>query len=293
MPPAGWSGVSADLGVSGDSGVSGVSEDSGVSESLEPSEDLEASGVFGGVSGVAAASVRVAGSASVPVVASVTASKAGRAWCHGASLVPELGSAAPASVPAPAPAPAPVPAPVPAPGSAVFAGPLVGCWLAEPWEALRVRRGVVARGVVSVPVSGLVPAPASGAGVAVAVAVRWAAEPSLALRVRRAGRSPAARGVRAGRDGAGGSWPFRGPHSFGSGTPGGSMVRRFGPPCSDSPGSFAPGHAFATRAASTKSLRSGWPSKPSGSSSGTRCGWPSKPMPNISCVSRSCQAAPA
>ena len=41
---------------------------------------------------------------------------------------------------------------------------------------------------------------------------------------------------------------------------------------SDSPGSFAPGQGLATRAASTKSLRSGWPSKPSGSSSGTRCG---------------------
>ncbi len=82
---------------------------------------------------------------------------------------------------------------------------------------------------------------------------------SLALRVRRAGRSPAGLAARAGRAGAGGSWPFRGPHSFGSGTPGGSIVRRFGPPCSDSPGSLAPGHAFATRAARTKSLRRGWP----------------------------------
>lgn len=90
-----------------------------------------------------------------------------------------------------------------------------------------------------------------------------------------------------------GSWPFSGPHSFGSGTPGGSIVRRFGPPCSDSPGSFAPGQAFATRAARTKSLRRGWPSKPSGSRRGTRCGWSAKSTPNISCVSRSCQAAPA
>ena len=105
-------------------------------------------------------------------------------------------------------------------------------------------------------------------------------------------RLPRAR-RRAGRAGAGGSWPLSGPHSFGSGTPGGSIWRRLGPPCPDSPGSFAPGHALATRAARTKSLRSGWPSKPSGSSSGARCGWPAKSTPNISCVSRSCQAAPA
>ena len=58
----------------------------------------------------------------------------------------------------------------------------------------------------------------------------------------------------------------------------------------DSPGSFAPGHGLATRLASTKPLRSGWPSNSGGSSSG-RAG-PGKPMPNISYVSRSCQAAP-
>ena len=73
------------------------------------------------------------------------------------------------------------------------------------------------------------------------------------------GRRPRGAARRAG--GAGGSWPLSGPHSLGSGTPGGSICRRLGPPWSDSPGSFAPGHALATRAASTKSLRSGWPSK--------------------------------
>ena len=60
---------------------------------------------------------------------------------------------------------------------------------------------------------------------------------------------------------------------------------------SDSPGSFAPGQAFTTRDTSTKSLRSGWPSKPSGSSSGSVAP-PTKSIPNISCVSRSCQVAP-
>uniref|UniRef100_UPI003C7B8438 hypothetical protein n=1 Tax=Streptomyces sp. rh45 TaxID=3028726 RepID=UPI003C7B8438 len=50
------------------------------------------------------------------------------------------------------------------------AGPVA--WLAEPWEALRVRRGGAACGV-----SG-----ASG---------RCAAEPSVTLRARRTGRSPA------------------------------------------------------------------------------------------------------
>src|SRR4051812_18841107 len=85
-----------------------------------------------------------------------------------------------------------------------------------------------------------------------------------------------------------------GPQTAGSGTPGGSIRLRPGAPVSWSlsPGSFAPGQALATRDASTKSLRSGCPSKPSGSSSGTRLGWPSKTTPNISKVSRSCQLAP-
>ena len=51
-----------------------------------------------------------------------------------------------------------------------------------------------------------------------------------------------------------------GPHSSGDGTPGGSIRRRPGDPCvsrSDSPGSLAPGHIFATREARMKSLRSG------------------------------------
>ncbi|KYG54689.1 hypothetical protein AWI43_09675 [Streptomyces sp. WAC04657] len=86
---------------------------------------------------------------------------------------------------------------------------------------------------------------------------------------------------------------MRGPHSLGSGTPGGSIWRRLGPPSWDSPGSFAPGHALATRAARTKSLRSGWPSKFSGRRSGAGFGWPVKSTPNISWVSRSCQPAPA
>ena len=59
----------------------------------------------------------------------------------------------------------------------------------------------------------------------------------------------------------------RGPQTCGSGTPGAGLAPAGrAPPCpstSDSPGSFAPGQAFATRAASTKSLRSGFPSKPS------------------------------
>src|SRR5437016_2652778 len=55
------------------------------------------------------------------------------------------------------------------------------------------------------------------------------------------------------------------PHSPSAGTPGGSIRRRPGDAasCSDSPGSFAPGHDFATRDASTNSLRNGLPSKPS------------------------------
>ena len=56
--------------------------------------------------------------------------------------------------------------------------------------------------------------------------------------------------------------------------------------------------ALEARAASTNDLRSGVPSKPSGSRSGRRprpvpSSKPSKSMPNISWVSRSCQAAPA
>src|SRR6185312_2731806 len=50
------------------------------------------------------------------------------------------------------------------------------------------------------------------------------------------------------------------------------------------PGSFSPGHSLATRAASTKSLRSGCPSKPGGSSSGASPGCPVNSIPNISCV---------
>ena len=57
-----------------------------------------------------------------------------------------------------------------------------------------------------------------------------------------------------------------------SGTPGGFIRRppvRLATSWSDSPGSFAPGQALTTREASTNSLRSGWPSNPSGSSSGS------------------------
>ncbi|MFB6581945.1 pentapeptide repeat-containing protein [Streptomyces sp. NPDC056402] len=164
-------------------------------------------------------------------------------------------------------------------------------WLAEPSDTERVRRG--GRGADSTPAS--VAAPAGD----------WVAEPSVTERVRRTGApsrgvraaapaAPAARGVRAGRDGAGGSWPFIGPQSLGSGTPGGSIWRRLGASGScASPGSLAPGQALATRAARTKSLRSGWPSKFSGRRRGTRCGWSVKVTPNISNVSRSCHSAPA
>ena len=47
------------------------------------------------------------------------------------------------------------------------------------------------------------------------------------------------------------------------------------------------------RASSGKSLRSGCPSKSVGKYMLRKSGWPLKPMPNISCVSRSCQLAPA
>src|SRR5262249_38455239 len=74
------------------------------------------------------------------------------------------------------------------------------------------------------------------------------------------------------------------------GTPGGARRRARG--TLRSPGSFAPGHSFAALAAGTKSLRSGCPATPPGSSNGAGCGWPSKTTPNISYVSRSCHAAP-
>src|SRR6266545_676117 len=84
-----------------------------------------------------------------------------------------------------------------------------------------------------------------------------------------------------------------GPHSPGAGTPGGRIRVRLAAPDSDSPGSLAPGQILATRAARTNSFRSGYPSNSGGSSSGRRPpGWPGKSMPNISCVSRSYQAAP-
>jgi len=89
----------------------------------------------------------------------------------------------------------------------------------------------------------------------------------------------------------------RGPHS-GSGTPGAETRRRpVGLACSDSPGSLAPGHGLEARAARTNDLRSGVPSKPSGRRSGRSpspvpSSKPSKSRPNISWVSRSCQATP-
>ena len=86
--------------------------------------------------------------------------------------------------------------------------------------------------------------------------------------------------------------PAAGPHSSGSGTPGGRVRRLLGAASlSDSPGSFAPGHGLATREARTKSLRKGLPSNPSGRSSVSSSPCPAKSMPNISCVSRSCQSA--
>jgi hypothetical protein len=50
------------------------------------------------------------------------------------------------------------------------------------------------------------------------------------------------------------------------------------------------GPRLATRLANTKLLRSGFPSNSGGNSSGSSLS--GKPMPNISHVSRSCQAAP-
>ena len=76
-----------------------------------------------------------------------------------------------------------------------------------------------------------------------------------------------------------------------AGTPGGRRAAPGAEP-PESDGSFSPGHGLATRAASTKSLRSGAAPKPAGSSSGSSGSWPVNPTPNISCVSRSCQAAP-
>src|SRR4029450_4873155 len=60
-----------------------------------------------------------------------------------------------------------------------------------------------------------------------------------------------------------------------------------------SPGSLAPGQGLASLVSRANSLRRGWPSNSSGSSSLARLGWPSKPTPNSSAVSRSCQFAPA
>ena len=61
---------------------------------------------------------------------------------------------------------------------------------------------------------------------------------------------------------------------------------------------LAPGQGLVARAASWKDLRSGVPSNPSGRSSGRTprpvpSSNPANSTPNISCVSRSCQAAPA
>ncbi|WP_194236284.1 hypothetical protein, partial [Streptomyces acidicola] len=68
-------------------------------------------------------------------------------------------------------------------------------WPAEPWAAVRVRRVVAGAVLVPVPVPVSVPVPLSVAVPlsAPAPAVVWLAEPSLAERVRRTGRSPAAR----------------------------------------------------------------------------------------------------
>ena len=127
------------------------------------------------------------------------------------------------------------------------------------------------------------------------------ASPRPALRVRRAGTlprtrstGPAPRASRAGDRRRAGAGPSAGPTRSGRGRRAAASGAAWAPPSSDSPGSFAPGHALATRAASTKSLRSGWPSKLLGQQQRRRApGARSKPMPNISCVSRSCQAAPA
>ena len=113
-----------------------------------------------------------------------------------------------------------------------------------------------------------------------------------------AGRGAAAaapRRRRAGRAGTGGSWPLSGPHSLGSGTPGGSIWRRrLGPPSCGLPRFLGAGprlgdpggqdEVLAQRVA-LEAVRA--------AAAVTRCGWPVKSMPNISWVSRSCQSAPA
>lgn len=302
-PSPDWS-----AGVAGASGVAGVAGVAGAWRwDAEPSPALRALRGDAG-SGAGAGAGSDVGAASAPSAGATPAVGAG-AWA-----VSEAGEGAGAGADA---------------AAAPVAGESVRRWVAEPSLTLRARRAVGRASAAAPPPSVDAappsctppdaaapacappdPAPAAcappeaaprgcapvGAAPSAAApgAAAWLAEPSPAVRARRTGRSPAARAVpRAGRAGAGGSWPLRGPHSLGSGTPGGSIWRRFGPPCSDSPGSFAPGQALTTRAARTKSLRRGWPSKPSGRRSGSRPGWPSKVTPNISWVSRSCQAAPA
>lgn len=124
--------------------------------------------------------------------------------------------------------------------------------------------------------------------------LRCLARRTLPRRAGPARRAVACRaGCAAGGPGRGrGELALRGPHSLGSGTPGGSIWRRLGPPCSDSPGSFAPGQALTTRAARTKSLRR-VAFEALRQQQGARPGWPSKVTPNISWVSRSCHPAPA
>ncbi len=209
-----------------------------------------------------AGSARVAGSAGVVLPVAVSASAevpaASGAAGRSAAEAPAAGDPCPAAAdPSPAPATSPATR-----------------WTAASWMV-----------VGSVGAAGSVP----GRPVACS-AEAVTARAGRSRRSRRAG-AVAAAGSGVGEPGS------RGPQASGPGTPGGAIRRRLGerPPVSwsDSPGSFAPGHAFATRAASTKSLRSGWPSNSSGNNSGANPGCPGKSMPNISCVSRSCHDAPA
>ena len=156
--------------------------------------------------------------------------------------------------------------------------------------------GVVPGGMggVGEPV-GLVAVPASVSGSSAEAAVSGVATGAGAAGVAAgAGGTVAGAGVAAGAGGTvAGAGVAAGPQSAGSGTPGGRIRRLGGRVPGLSPGSRAPGQSLATRDASTNSLRNGWPSNPSGNSSGTKFGWPSKAMPNISYVSRSCHPAPA
>ena len=136
---------------------------------------------------------------------------------------------------------------------------------AQPWNAAGVHRADAG--------SACAPSPCARSGRRAAAATRNAASDQHDAQhhlehVDDAHASGSSRRVGSRRAGAGPTPPGRGRRA-------GRVWRRDGAAptsASDSPGSLAPGQGLATRAASTKSLRSGWPSNSSGSSSGSRCG---------------------